>query len=234
MSYLSQPTSEFNYGVVQIGSNVLVADGIISIAQDVSPNASVSFASIDVAGGIYQDGLLVITSVTPTAGAGITVTEVLTDGPAAAFTINNAGVLSVAGGVGIAVSDSTGNVTVTNTGVTRLTAGPGISLSGPTGNITISSTGADLINVYGTTTSYTASLDDEYIGVNSSAAVTITLPAGVDGRVYHIKDERGQGSGKITIQPQIGELIDNANSYVIGIPYQAVSTVFRSGKWWII
>lgn len=31
---------------------------------------------------------------------------------------------------------------------------------------------------------------------------------GVDGRVYTIKDEYGQGSGKITIQPQTGVLID--------------------------
>jgi hypothetical protein len=234
MSYLSNPTSESNYGVVQIGSNVLVTDGIISIAQDISPNAAVSFGSIDVLGDIYQDGQLVITSVTPEAGPGITVTEVLTSGPAAAFTINNDGVLTLSADVGIAVSSSTGNVVVTNTGVTKLTAGSGISLSSQTGNITISSTGADLINVYGTTTSYIATLDDEYIGVDSSSPVTITLPSGVDGRVYHIKDERGQGSGKITVQPQAGEQIDNANSYVIGVPYQSIGVVFRASKWWII
>jgi hypothetical protein len=112
--------------------------------------------------------------------------------------------------------------------------GPGVSVDYIGDFIRISATGADLINVYGTTTSYEATDTDEYIGVWSASAVTITLPAGIEGRVYTIKDEYGQGSGKITIQPQLGTLIDNKNNYVIGVPYQSVNVVFRSGKWWII
>jgi hypothetical protein len=234
MSYLSSPTSELNYGVVQIGSNVLVTDGIISIAQDLSTDASVTFDTVNVTGNLIFNGDQVVTDVTPGAGAGILLTDVLTGGPSASFTVTNTGVLRLTSTFGIGLSDSTGNIVVSNTGVTRLISGPGISLSSQTGNITISSTGADLINVYGTTTSYTATLNDEYIGVNSSTAVTITLPSGVDGRVYHIKDERGQGSGKITVKPQAGEQIDNANSYVIGVPYQSIGVVFRAGNWWII
>lgn len=118
--------------------------------------------------------------------------------------------------------------------MTSLTAGAGISITGNTGDITISSYGADLINVYGTTTNYTASITDEYIGVSSASAVTITLPNGVAGRVYTIKDEYGQGSGKITISPQVGELIDGKPTYIISVPYQAVSCVFRAGSWRII
>lgn len=112
--------------------------------------------------------------------------------------------------------------------------GPGITVEYSEGFIEISATGADLIRVYGTTSSYTATLEDEYIGVSSAAAVTITLPSGVEGRVYTIKDEYGQGSGKITITPQLGELIDGKATYVIGVPYQSVNAVFRAGKWWII
>lgn len=113
-------------------------------------------------------------------------------------------------------------------------AGPGITVDYTTDFITVSATGADLIHVYGTTTSYTATLEDEYIGVNSASAVTITLPFGVDGRVYYIKDEYGQGSGKITIQPQPGELIDGKNTYVISVPNQSASMVFRAGSWRLI
>ena len=148
MSYLSQPASILDYGVVQIGENINVDDGIISV-------------------------------------------------PA-------------------------------------IIAGIGITIDANTDFITISSTGADLIKVYGTTTNYTATLEDEYIGVNSTTAVTITLPNGVSGRVYIIKDELGQGSGKITIQPQTGESIDGKVSYVIGVPNQSVSVVFRAGQWRII
>lgn len=209
MSYLAQPTSKTEYGVVKIGDFISVADGVIGLLQDVGPTADVEFGTIDASGFITSDGDIVLTSVTPTAGPGISLDSVVVDGPSASFTVNNTGVLS-------------------------LLAGAGISLSGSVGNITVSATGADLIAVRGVTANYTATLSDEYIGVDSVAPVTITLPAGVDGRVYYIKDEHGQGSGKITIQPQAGEKIDNSLSYVISVPYQSVSVVFRAGQWRMI
>jgi hypothetical protein len=226
MSYLSTPTSTTEYGVVQIGDFIEVADGVISLLQDVSPTADVTFDGLNIttnigaAGNIsalgsisgdsvFDDGNRVITSVTPTAGNGISLSSVVDTGPDASFT-------------------------VTNTGVLSLIAGSGISISASTGNITISSFGADLINVTGVTSNYTASVTDEYIGVFSASAVTITLPTGFNGRVYTIKDEYGQGSGKITIQPQTGELIDGKPNYVISVPNQSVNVVSRAGKWWII
>jgi hypothetical protein len=208
MSYLSQPTSNADYGVIKIGNHIEVEDGIISLLQDVSPTASVVFESVD-ANDILSYGNLVVTSVTPTAGAGIGLDAVVADGLAVSFTINNTGVVS-------------------------LTAGPGITIDSSTGDITISATGADIISTIGVTNNYTATDNDEYIGVNSGSATTITLPTSIDGRVYTIKDERGQGSGKITVQPQPGELIDGKVNYVIGVPYQSISVVFRAGEWRII
>lgn len=208
MSYLSQPTSGTEYGVVKIGNHIQVQDGTVSLLQDVSPTAEVSFESIN-ANDILSYGNLVVTSVTPTAGNGITVDNLVSTGLAVSFEISNTGVLSV-------------------------TAGSGISIDNSTGDIVISATGADIIATTGVTANYTATVDDEYIGVNSVNATTITLPVGTDGRVYTIKDERGQGSGKITIQPQVGELIDDKTNYVIGVPYQSVSVVFRAGAWRII
>lgn len=208
MSYLSQPSSTTDYGLVVVGNYINVNDGIISLDQDVSPNANVSFNSVD-ANDITVLGQYVVTSVTPSAGAGIQVSNLISTGYDVTFD-------------------------VTNTGVLSLTAGPGISLSGSTGNITVSSTGADLIAVKGVTSSYTATLTDEYIGVYSASAVTITLPFGVDGRVYIIKDEYGQGSGKITIQPQPTQSIDNKPNYVISVPNQSVQIVSRAGQWRII
>lgn len=117
----------------------------------------------------------------------------------------------------------------------EIISGPGITVDYTTGFITVSATGADLINVYGTTTNYTADADDEYIGVSSASAVTITLPNTVlEGRVYIIKDEFGQGSGKITIQPPIGTLIDRKTTFIISVPNQSVQIVYRAGGWWII
>lgn len=208
MAYLARQTSLDEFGVVKIGEHIDVDQGVISIPQDVSPSSSVQFFSID-AQTLTLNGDSVVTSVDASAGPGISITDEVISGPDVSFK-------------------------VTNTGVLSLTSGPGISLSGTTGNITVSATGADLISVYGTTTSYTATINDEYIGVYSVSAVTITLPLGVSGRVYTIKDEYGQGSGKITIAPQTGELIDGKPNYIISVPYQSVSVVFRAGQWRII
>jgi hypothetical protein len=208
MSYLTQPTDNTEYGVVVVGDYINVTDGKISLPQDISSTADVTFDTIN-ANEIYYDGDSVVTTVTPTSGTGISLASVVTTGPNTSFTINNTGVLS-------------------------LTAGSGINISSGTGNITISSFGADLINVVGTTTNYAAILNDEYIGVNSGSAVTITLPAGVDGRVYTIKDEYGQGSGKITIKPQTGILIDKKTNYIINVPYQSISILYRANGWWLI
>lgn len=214
MSYLSQPTSKTDYGVTLVGSNISVFDGVISLAQDLSPNANVIFNNLQANNGsfgnaLFAAGNLVVTHVNPTSGAGISLSNVVSNGYTASFT-------------------------VTNTGVLNLNAGTGIALSANTGNITISTTGTDFINVIGVTGNYTATTTDEYIGVNSANAVTINLPTGVSGRVYTIKDEHGQGSGKITLQPVSGEQIDNANTYIISVPFQAVTIVFRSGIWRII
>jgi len=203
MAYLAQPTSKTDYGVVTVGDFIDVLDGIISLEQDISPDASVSFNQVTI------DGKVAVTSVTPSSGDGIQLSDVTTTGNDTTFTISNTGVLSVTAGDGISVSDSTGY-------------------------ITISATGADLISTIGVTGSYTATANDEYIGVFSETAVTITLPVGVTGRVYIIKDEYGQKSGKITIQPSGIEKIDNANNYIISVPNQSVSVVFHGGQWRII
>lgn len=203
MAYLAQPTTKTEYGVVSIGDYIKVLDGIISLEQDVSPTSSVAFSQVTV------DGKESVTSVTPSAGDGIQLSDVVSTGNSTSFKVSNTGVLSLA-------------------------AGDGITLSASTGNITVSASGADLIATIGVTGNYTATVNDEYIGVFSAAAVTISLPAGIIGRVYTIKDEYGQGSGKITIKPFGTEKIDNASTYIISVPNQSVSIVFRGGQWRII
>lgn len=249
MSYLSQPTSNTDYGVVLVGNYINVdLDGVISLSQDLSPSADVTFANItdsaltagritfagtagllsddgdltydpitntlsvvnvNVSGALNLNGNSVVTSVTPTAGSGISLASVTTSGPAAAFTINNTGVLA-------------------------LTAGPGITLSGTNTNITISSSGADFINTTSKITNYTASATDEYIGVISASLVTITLPTGIDGRVYTIKDEFGIGFGKINVVGTLAQLVDGVTPYVISVPKASISVVFRGTSWHII
>lgn len=225
MSYLFPEGSTTERGVVEVGSNINVLDGIISIPQSVETTADITFNDINANGNVniagntvslgnisaaevFDNSKRVVTSVEPTAGSGISITSLTSTGPASSFTVNNTGVLSVL-------------------------AGTGITISGTTGNITISTSGADIINTIGVTTNYTATSTDEYIGVNSTSLVTITLPAGVNGRQYTIKEERGTGTGKVNVQGASLETID-------GSPFKqltasaSLTVVFRAGTWRII
>jgi hypothetical protein len=210
MSYLNPTASTTQFGVVEVGSNIDVTTGVISIPQSVATTATPTFATLTSTGAITDTGNRVITSVTPTAGTGISITGVTTGGPAAALTI-------------------------TNSGVTSIIAGTNITVSGGTGAVTISTSGAPLISTTVTPgPAYLALATDEYIGVNSLVAVTITLPAGINGKSYIIKDELGPGSGAITIVPNLIETIDSAINYVTALPFGSVSLVFRGTNWNVI
>lgn len=225
MSYLFPEGSTTERGVVEVGSNIDVLDGVISIPQSVATTANITFNDVNADGDVniagdtislgdisaaklFDDNKRVITDVTPSAGSGISITSLTSTGPSSSFTVNNTGVLS-------------------------LVAGTGITLSGSTGNITVSATGADFLNTVGVTSNYTATATDEYVGVDSTSLVTVTLPVGVDGRQYVIKEEHGSGTGKVNVQGSNSEKID-------GSPFKqltanaSLTVVFRAGQWRII
>ena len=225
MSYLFPEGSIGEPGVLQVGSNINVLDGVISIPQSVATTANITFNDVSANGDVnisgntvslgdisaaklFDNSKRVITAVTPTAGAGISVTGLTSTGPTVSFAVNNTGVLS-------------------------LTAGSGITLSGSTGNITVSATGADIMNTIGVTTNYTATDTDEYIGVNSTTLVTITLPPGVNGRQYVVKEERGTGTGKVNVQGTALETVDGS-SFKQLTANASLTVVFRAGAWRII
>jgi hypothetical protein len=231
MSYLFPEGSLLEPGVVQVGANIDIADGVISLPQSVATTANITFNDIDADGSLnvasfieslgnittianayaaemYDAGNRVITEITPAGGNGISITALDSVGPTTGFTVNNTGVLS-------------------------LIAGSGITLSGSTGNITVSATGADIINTIGVTSNYTATATDEYIGVNSTSLVTITLPVGEDGRQYTVKEERGSGTGKVNVQGSSSEKIDGSAFKQLSAN-ASLTVVFRAGVWRII
>lgn len=225
MSYLFPEGSTTERGVVEVGANINVLDGVISIPQSVATTANITFNDINADGNVniasdafvlgnvsaaklFDNSNRVVTSVAPTAGDGISITGLITTGPESSFTVNNTGVLS-------------------------LIAGTGITISGSTGNITVSATGADFLNTTGVTSNYTATATDEYIGVNSTSLVTVTLPLGVDGRQYIIKEERGSGTGKVNVQGTSSEKIDGS-SFKQLTANASITVVFRAGQWRVI
>ena len=84
---------------------------------------------------------------------------------------------------------------------------------------------------------YSATMDDYYIGVNSTGPVTITLPGDCkDCQQIIVKAEMGPplGNRKVTIVVANNGLIDGGTSYVMEVPYESVSMLCRGGEWHII
>ena len=145
----------------------------------------------------------VVTGVTPTAGTGISVTSLTSTGPASSFTINN-------------------------TGVTSLIAGTNVTLSGSTGAVTISVQEPGIETTTSTATAYTATATDGYIGVTANPT-TVTLPTGVTGKVYIIKNE---GSGTTTVTGTGSDKIDGSNNKTLSAN-ASMTVIFRAG-WRVI
>lgn len=87
-----------------------------------------------------------------------------------------------------------------------------------------------------TAVSYTANVNDIYIGVTSTASArTVTLPpaAGFQpGKIYIVKDESGAaGTNNITIDANASETIDGATTLVISTNY-GVSRIITNGVNW--
>lgn len=84
---------------------------------------------------------------------------------------------------------------------------------------------------------YTATVDDFYIGVDSSEPVTITLPENCDDSCeLVIKAEMGPplGNRKVTIATSDDSQIDGEDSIVFTVPYESTRLICRGGNWWII
>lgn len=185
MSYLNPEASTTQYGVVEIGGNIQVSNGVISLSQDVSPAANVTFANVSVSGNVTINGNSAVSSVIPTAGNGVVITNLVSTGPNVSFTIS-------------------ANTSVVNINTTVISA------------------------------NYTATATDEYIGVNSTTPVTITLPTGTNGREYIIKDEHGIGFGIVNVTGTGGQTIDGLSTYPLLIPLGSISVVFRGTGWHIV
>lgn len=114
--------------------------------------------------------------------------------------------------------------TTSNLGVVQI--GSGLSIT-PAG--VLSATGGNsLISVKLTTTNYTATATDYYIGANKKD-ITITLPLGIVGKVYIVKN---QVEGSIKVKGT-GQNIDSSGDKTLGTN-ESIIVVFDGARWNII
>lgn len=95
-------------------------------------------------------------------------------------------------------------------------------------------------SVFATTltgSTYRATNDDFYIGVDGDEPTTVYLPEKPDdGKVIVVKAEMKPpiGTRKITVKGADGELIDGYVEYVIQVSHESVTVIYRGEEWHII
>lgn len=103
--------------------------------------------------------------------------------------------------------------------------GSGLSIT-PEGVLSSTGGGSSLINVYLTSSDYTTTLNDYYIG-GTKKDITITFHTGITGKVYVVKN---QSTGNITVQGSGIEKIDTSTSKTLGGGASMI-VVFDGTRW---
>jgi hypothetical protein len=139
----------------------------------------------------------------------------LTQTPA---TTNPPGVLPVVLDTDIATTGALGVIQV----------GSGLSIT-PLGVLSVTGLPSGLYAVKLTSVNYIALADDFYIGATKKD-ITVTLPLGVTGKIYIIKN---QVSGDVTVAASGTQKIDTASTKQLGTN-QSVTVIFDGTRWNII
>lgn len=113
--------------------------------------------------------------------------------------------------------------TTTSIGVVQV--GSGLSIT-PSGVLSATGGSSSFINVTLTATDYTAIASDYYIGATKKD-IDITLPLGIVGKVYVIKN---QVSGNIDVKCTGGQKIDTSSSKTLGTD-DSIIVVFDGARW---
>lgn len=125
---------------------------------------------------------------------------------------------------------------------TSILAGTGITVTPTTGTgantITIAAVGTQLVAVRTAIVSpvvVTNADDVVSVQVPGPVPVAVTLPAGVTGRVFNIKDGLGLATPAtpITITPLLGN-IDGALTATINAPYGNLTLVYTGVEWQVL
>lgn len=116
--------------------------------------------------------------------------------------------------------------TTTSLGVVQV--GNGLSIT-PSGILSVTGSGSSFINVTLTATDYTASATDYYIGATKKD-IDITLPLGIVGKVYVVKN---QITGNVEVKCTGGQKIDTLSSKTLGTD-DSIVVVFDGSRWNVI
>lgn len=116
--------------------------------------------------------------------------------------------------------------TTSSLGVVQV--GSGLAIT-PAGVLSATNSGDDFVNVTLTDVNYTITASDYYIGATEKG-ITITLPLGVLGKVYVIKN---QFDGNIKVDTTGGQFIDTTTFKSLGTG-SSLMVLFDGTRWNLI
>ena len=116
--------------------------------------------------------------------------------------------------------------TTTSLGVVQV--GSGLSIT-PSGVLSATGSSSSFINVTLTNVDYTVTATDYYIGATKKD-IDITLPLGIAGRVYVVKN---QVNGNIKVKATGGQKIDTSSDKTLGSE-ASIIVVFDGSRWNVI
>ena len=81
---------------------------------------------------------------------------------------------------------------------------------------------------------YSPTIDEYFLGVIYDGVTTITLPVGVLGKAYIIKDSVGDAETNPIVVQATGSTIDGDTSYTINVNWASIGLVYNGIEWNVI
>lgn len=131
--------------------------------------------------------------------------------------------------VGANVQPNPGELYITLSDGTVINAGNVIGPEGPQGPQGPAGSTSNILNVILVKQDYTITSNDQYIGATEKN-ITITLPLGILGRVYYVKNE---SNGNIKVVGTSGQTIDGSAFQTLGTN-NGFMVVFDGSRWNIL
>lgn len=156
-------------GGMQVGSTMTIGDRL-SVAGEITSDVGVATTGTIYGVGIYDTFNRVLTTVTPSAGTGISINGLSTSTGDVSFAVENIGVTSIYGSSFIQVTTSTGSVTVLNLGVLSMTSSTETTVSASNGIDVAINVTSTLQNV-----SSRGASTDQAISISNTASSTSTF-----------------------------------------------------------
>ena len=81
---------------------------------------------------------------------------------------------------------------------------------------------------------YSATVDEYFLGVIFNGVTTVTLPAGTLGKVFVVKDSAGDANTNPITVDTTGSTIDGLTNYTIDLDWGSIGLVYNGIEWNVV